>query len=135
MNTGNSRAGVPAASVMVGAVLVALAGCASVSDVTKERVTRSETAVNQAQQTLGNSEAGAVELQRAKDNLQRAKEAVNKNDDKAAAGYAQQAQLDAELSLAKAETANARKAADEMLSSIQTLRDEVSRGAAPRTPQ
>ena len=46
-----------------------LAGCGGVSDLTKERVARSETSVKQAEQTVGNSEQGAVELQRAKENL------------------------------------------------------------------
>ncbi len=48
-------------SLLFGATLCgSIAGCASVSDVTKDRVARSETAVQQAQQTVGNAEAGAL---------------------------------------------------------------------------
>jgi CHASE3 domain sensor protein len=52
-----------------------LAGCGGVSELTKERVARSETSVQQAQQTVGNSEQGAVELQRAKESLDQARRA------------------------------------------------------------
>jgi hypothetical protein len=104
-------------------------GCGgSITPLTKERVTRSENTVAQATQTLGNNEAGAIELQRAKDNLAQAKRAVEDKNDKRANQFAQQAQLDAELALAKADTASSRKAADEVLASIETLRNEAARG-------
>lgn len=119
------RAGLTAA----GALLVGvLAGCSSVSQTTKERVARSETTLQAAQQTVGRSEAGAVELQRAKDSLEQARAALNKKDAPKADKYAQLAQLDAELAVAKSQSAAARKAADELLASIQTLRQEAARG-------
>jgi hypothetical protein len=103
-------------------------GCGGgVSALTKEHVSRSETTVQQATQTLGNTEAGAIELQHAKDNLAQAKAAVEAKKDKAADRFASVAQLDAELALAKAQTASSRKAADEVLASIETLRNEASR--------
>lgn len=107
-----------------------LAGCSSVSEVTKERVARSETSLQQAQQTVGRSEAGAVELQRGKDNLEQAKVALSKKEGEKAERYAQLAQLDAELAVSKSQSAAARKAADELLASIQTLRQEAARGQA-----
>ena len=59
------------------ALAVVAAGCSSgVSELTKDRVSRSEVAVQQAQQAIGNSESGAVELQHARDDLDRAKQAV-----------------------------------------------------------
>ena len=48
------------------------------SDLAKERVAQSETSVEQAQQTLGKSEHGAVELQQARDKLNAAKSALAK---------------------------------------------------------
>jgi hypothetical protein len=105
-----------------------LAGCSSVSEVTKERVARSESSLQQAKQTIGRSEAGAVELQRAQDNLEKAKAALNAKKPEPAERYAQLAQLDAELAIAKSQSAAARKAADELLASIQTLRQEAARG-------
>jgi len=114
-------------SVVGATVLVGLTACGGVSEVTKERVARSETAVQQAQQTVGNSEAGAVELQQAKEKLQQAQGALRRDNTEEAERLAAQAQLTAELSVAKAQSSQARKAADELLASIQTLRDEANR--------
>ena len=104
-----------------------LSGCGSVSDLTKERVARSETSVQQAQQALGNSESGAIELQRARDNAQQARQALNDKDGTKAERFATQAQLDSELAVAKSQSASARRAADEALASVQTLREEAAR--------
>lgn len=108
-----------------------LAGCGGISDLTKERVARSETSVQQAQQTVGNSEQGAVELQRAKENLDAARKAMKDGNESLTERYAQLAQLDAELAVSKSQTASARKAADEMLASIKQLRQEAERPTAP----
>lgn len=104
-----------------------LVGCGGVSELTKERVARSETAVQSATQTLGNSETGAVELQRAKDNLALAQAALKAKNEKSAERHAYQAQLSAELAVAKSQSGAARKAADEVLASIETLRREAAR--------
>ena len=114
---------------VLGALAVGVvAGCSSVPEVTKDRVARSETTVQQAEQTVGRSESGAVEIQRAKDNLEQARAALNKKQREPAERYAQLAQLDAELAIAKSQSAAARRAADELLASIKTLREEAARG-------
>ena len=110
-----------------------LAGCGGISDLTKERVARSETSVQQAQQTVGNSEQGAIELQRAKENLDGARQAMKDNDEKLAERHAQLAQLDAELAVSKSQSASARKAANEQLMSIKTLRHEAERSSGAPT--
>ena len=125
MKTPIFRAGL---SVLGALAVGVVAGCSSVPEVTKERVARGETTVQQAEQTIGRSEAGAVELQRAKDNLEQARAALNNEKPEPAERYAQLAQLDAELAVAKSQSAAARKAADELLASIKTLREEASRG-------
>jgi chromosome segregation ATPase len=113
---------------MVGLLSIGvLGGCSSVSDVTRERVARSESSFQQAQQTVGRSEAGALELQRAKDNLEQAKAHLAKKESQPAERYAQLAQLDSELAVSKSQSAAARKAADELMASIQQLRQEVQR--------
>jgi chromosome segregation ATPase len=127
MRTPNFRTGLPLVAVLTAGVLV---GCSSVSDVTKERVARSESTYQQAQQAVGRSEAGALELQRSKDNLEQAQAALAKKEGQKAERYAQLAQLDAELAVSKSQSAQARKAADELMASIQQLREEVSRGVA-----
>lgn len=130
MRTPIIRAGLLLGVLSVGV----LAGCSSVSEVTRERVARSESSLQQAQQAVGRSEAGAVELQRARDNLEQAKAALNKKEAQKAERYAQLAQLDAELAVAKSQSGAARRAADELMASIQTLRQEAARGMTPNQP-
>jgi Domain of unknown function (DUF4398) len=117
-------------SIIGAAAFSTLAGCGGVSEVTKERVARSETAVQQAQQTVGTSEAGAVELQQAKEKMEAARKELNRDNSAAAERFASQAQLTAELAIAKSQSAQARKAADELLASIETLRQEAARGTS-----
>lgn len=111
--------------------LLFLGGCGGVSEVTKERVARTETVVKQAQQSIGKSEAGAVELQRAQDTLAQAQRALKDKNEKQAERFAQHAQLDAELAVAKSQSTAARRAAEELQASLQTLREEASRTTSP----
>ncbi len=130
MKSWMSRAVVPLSLTITAGLLAA---CGGVSDLTRERVGRSETAVQQAQQTIGNSEQGAVELQRAKDSLERARGALKDQNEQQATRYAQLAQLDAELAVSKSQSASARRAADELLASIKQLRQESER-SSPTQP-
>ena len=104
-----------------------LSACSSVSDLAKERVAQSEASVQQAQQTLGKSEHGAVELQQARDKLNAAKSALGKGQGPEAERLAAQAHLYAELAVAKSQSADARTAANEVLASLETLRQETER--------
>lgn len=97
------------------------------SDLAKERVAQSDTSVEQARQTLGKSEHGTVELQQARDKLDAAKSALAKKDWKEAERAAAQAHLLAELAVAKSQSAAARKSADEVLASLEILRQETER--------
>ena len=114
----------------VGAATLVMLGACTASKATKEAVARADTRFQQAQQALGNSEGGAVELQRASNHLEQAKKAVKGGDDKPAQRHAQQAELDVELAVAKAQNATARKAAAELQASIQQLRQETERPTA-----
>ena len=98
------------------------------SDLAKERVAQSDTSVEQAQQTLGKSEHGAVALQQAREKLNAAKSALTKKEWKEAERAAAQAHLFAELAVAKSQSADARKSADELLASLEMLRQETERG-------
>jgi outer membrane murein-binding lipoprotein Lpp len=106
--------------------LALLAGCTA-TKATKEAVAKAETQVQQVQAALGNNEASALDVQRAKDHLAQAKQAVDKGDDKPAVFHAKLAELDAELAVAKQQHATARKSADELQASIQQLRQESQR--------
>jgi predicted nucleic acid-binding Zn-ribbon protein len=108
-------------------ILGALSACSSVSDLQKERVAKSDTSVEQAQQTVGRSEHGAVELQQARDKLDAAKSALASGQGEAAERAAAQAHLYAELAVAKSQSADARKSANEVLTSLETLRQETER--------
>jgi hypothetical protein len=123
-----SRAGLPVLFVVAG-----LIGCGGVSEMTKDRVARSETAVKQAQQNLGNSEVGAVELQQATEHLEQARRAIDGKKEEPALRHAQQAELTAELAVAKAQSASAARAAEELQASLRTLREEAARGSTTAT--
>ena len=115
-------------AVLLGIGMVAvLSACSSVSPLAKERVAQSETSVQQARQTIGNSEQGTVELQQAKDQLDVAKSALAKGQEQQAERSAAQAHLYAELAVAKSQSAEARRAANEALASVETLRQETER--------
>lgn len=114
-------------------VIGVLGACSDVSELTKERVARSEVVVQQAQQAVGASESGATELQAARTNLAAAQSALTKRDNRAAERNAAQAQLHAELAAAKTESSSARRAAEEVLASSETLRQEAER--ATPTPR
>lgn len=115
-------------AVTVGASLLATLGaCTDMSALTKERVAQSDTSVQQAQQAVGRSEAGAIELQQAKDKLSEAKTALASKQPKAAEHSAAQAHLYAELAIAKSQSASARQAAEEVLASLEVLRTETER--------
>jgi hypothetical protein len=92
-------------------------------------VAKGDTSVQQAQQTLGQSEHGAIELQQAKDKIAAAKSAVAKQQDREAQRLAAQAHLYAELAIAKSQSATTRKSADEVLASVETLRQEAERNS------
>lgn len=108
-------------------MLAVLSACGGVSALTKERVSQGDTSVQQAQQTLGNSEHGAMELQQAKEKIAAAKSALARGQQQQAERSAAQAHLYAELAVAKSQSATARKAADEVLASVETLRQEAER--------
>jgi hypothetical protein len=105
----------------------ALAGCSGVSDLTKERVSQSSATIRQSEQTLGGAEAGAVELQRAKDHQQAAQNALARANEKDAQQSAALAGLHAQLAVAQSQSAEAKRAAAEVLATTQTLRQESER--------
>ncbi|MFL6578242.1 MAG: DUF4398 domain-containing protein, partial [Povalibacter sp.] len=97
------------------ATLATLTACGGVSDLTRQQVARSETAVKQAEASVGNSEAGAVELQKARDTYAEAQKQLQAKNETRAQRLAVQAELEAQLATAKVQNAQARRAADELL--------------------
>ncbi|MET0988244.1 MAG: DUF4398 domain-containing protein [Steroidobacteraceae bacterium] len=113
-------------------MLGALSACGGISNLAEEHVAQSETSVQQAQQTLGQSEHGAVELQQAKEQLSAAKSAMADGRQQDAERAATQAHLYAQLAVAKSQSAIARKSADEVLASVESLRQETERPVPQR---
>jgi len=111
------------------AMLGTLTACGGVSELTRQQVARSETAVKQAETAVGRSEAGAVELQQARDTYAEAKRQLDAKNETRAQRLAVQAELEAQLATAKTQNAQARHAADELLASIQQLRQETERSS------
>lgn len=122
----SSHRKITALAVGVG-LLATLGACTNVSALTKERVAQSDASFQQAQQSVGRSEAGAIELQQARDKLDAAKAALANDRQQEAERAAAQAHLYAELAMAKSQSAGARKAADEVLASLEVLRSETER--------
>lgn len=114
--------------------LSVMAGCASTSESVKEEVARTEATVQQIQQSGATRDAGALELEQAKDKAARARRAMDKGDEKDALRLAEQARLDADLAQAKARSHSAQRSAEEVRTSIEQLRREAARpAAAPAT--
>lgn len=132
MSSSSERVNVVVAGLLSAGVLSMLAACGGISAATKERLAQTQTAVQQAQTTIGTSESGAVELQRAREHLAAAQGAADKGKEGEALRHATEAQLQAELSVAKSQSASARKAAADTLASIEALRKEAVREPARR---
>jgi len=132
MNTNVAHGSLP---TLFAAALILLAGCGGVSEMTKDRVARSETAVRQAQQAIGTSESGAVELQDARNQLELARRAIEDGNNEPAVRHAQRAELAAELAVAKSQSAAARASAEEVRASTRALKEEAERGSPTATDQ
>jgi hypothetical protein len=110
-----------------------LGACASVPPPT-EQMAVSSAALNHA---VG-ADAGALapaEMSLARDKMARAEQAVAAKEYERALVLAQQAQLDAQLAEAKAETVKSRRAADALVDASRALREEMSRQTPITAPR
>jgi hypothetical protein len=105
-------------------VAVLAGGCAGTPPT--EKVEVAEAAVRQAD-TRGAGEEAALELRLARDKLERARVAMAQERYVTARRLAEQAQVDALLAEAKAQSAAALASAREMQDSIESLRGEAQR--------
>jgi hypothetical protein len=106
--------------------VLAAAGCAGTPPT--EKVEVAEAAVRQAD-TRGAAEDAALELRLARDKLERARVAMADERYVTARRLAEQAQVDALLAEAKAQSAAALESAHEMRDSIESLRGEAQRAS------
>lgn len=118
--------------LILAAMGAAVTGCASTPDPAPD-IARAAARVEQAQQA-GAAEAAGLELKTANDNLRLAREAVADGDEKEAVDLARRAEADAGLAEAKARRLASERAAAEVQSATEALRNEAERVKQPAPP-
>jgi hypothetical protein len=112
------------------------ASCAGAPERPVEQLTRAKTLIDQAEKT-GASRFAAAELERARSKLSAAETAASEGEQETARQLATEAALDAEYAAALAKAGEARKAAEEVEKSVESLREESTRrpdGSVPDRP-
>jgi Domain of unknown function (DUF4398) len=109
----------------IGLAAAVMAGCASVPAPT-EQIAVSKAAVANAV-GAGGPEFAPAEMRTAQEKLDRANQAMAAQDYERARWLAEQAQVDAQLAVAKAGSAKAQQAANALQEDTRVLREELSR--------
>jgi hypothetical protein len=125
----SSAVSLPAAmrSAALISLVFVLGACATTAAPTAQLAV-SSAAVARAE-SAGGTEFASVELRSAREKLDRANAAVAAKNFDGARMLAHEAQVDAQLAQAKAESTKARRAADELTESNRVLRNELERKA------
>lgn len=118
----------PNMTPLAAAVLLA-AGCGGTAERPDQDLARAEAGISQAEQG-GAEQYGAIELQSARDKLERARAAVAEEEMATAERLAEQAALDADLAAARTRSGKAELAVKELENSIAVLREELARSRA-----
>lgn len=95
-----------------------------------DKIAVAKAAIEHAEQA-GGPEAAPVQMASARDKLALAQKANAKHDDKPAAAWADQANIDAQVAEATAAQVRSSKAAVEFDASMRTLRQEANRASQP----
>ena len=119
----------PWMSVLLICTALGVVGCAGKPPL--ETLSQAELAVQEANQITA-SQYAPVDLQTAREQLDRAKQAMDDEEYDEARRLAEQALVNAQLAEAKAGAEKARQAAAELQKSIQTLRAELERTTTSR---
>jgi peptidoglycan hydrolase CwlO-like protein len=118
---------------VIAALTIAGSGCASGRDGQRssaqrpEEITRASATVDAAEKA-GAYEHGSVELNSARRKLSDAEKALQDGDREVAAWLGQEADLDAQLAMAKARNAEMQSAVTQLNESIRALQEEAGRG-------
>ena len=107
--------------------VLSVAGCSTVGP-PKDSVAAAELAVQQANKSKA-PQYSPLELRMAADKLEEAKRAMNKKEYTLARRLAEEALVDAQVAEAKVASEDARRAANDMRESIETLRREAERSS------
>jgi len=111
---------------MTFAALPMLGACSSAYTPATAQIAVSSAAVNNAN-SAGAQQYAPGDMAAAQDKMIRARKAMDNKDYKLADSLATQAQADAKLAQSKADSANARIAADALQEDIRVLREELNR--------
>lgn len=112
-------------NAIAGAVLLAMAGCASLPAPT-EQLALANAEVSQAQ-SAGSAEYAPVELRTAQSKLEQAQRAMQNKDYLQAKRWAEEAEVDAKLARTKTQSAKAQKTVAELQEGIRVLQTEIQR--------
>ena len=114
-------------------MVLMLAACASSPPAAP--VIETSAASVDAARSAGATELAAVEMNSARAKLDRARALSQSGNQREATRLAHEADVDAQLARARANTERSKRAVAELDASLQSLRDEISRGTPPsRTP-
>lgn len=104
-------------------VLLFMGACATTNPPT-QKLTETETVIRQADQ-IGAGDYAPLEIRQARQKLEQARAAYNREDYDEAARLAEQARVDAELAQIKTLSGKSQKAVRELRESIRVLREEI----------
>lgn len=130
----NTLQRVLASAGLLAVVAFGLGACATPPPPPNEQMAVSAAAIQNAV-AAGAAELAPAELSVARDKMNRATQAAAAGEPVRAMSLAQQAQADAKLAEAKAESAKSKKAADALDDAARALREEMARKAATTTPR
>ena len=108
--------------------VIAFIGCSTVRP-PEENIAKADLAVREANQTKAQQYA-PLELQLARDNLEKARKAMKDEDYVVARRLSDKALVDAQLAETKANTEESKRVANEIRESLETLRREINRETA-----
>ena len=109
----------------IGCAAAFIGGCASLPPPTEQLAVSKSALANAV--SAGGNEYAAVEMRTAQEKMERASQAVAKEDYEHARWLAEEAQADARLAEKKANSAKAQKAAIAMQDDIRVLGEEINR--------
>jgi len=110
-------------------VCLAAVGCASEGPKPNDELTKAHTVVEQADKGGTAQRYAAADLQRAHDELSDADRLSGQKKYDEARAFAQRAEVDADLAVARGSSAEQRKAAEDVMKANDALRQEAGRNA------
>ncbi len=116
-----------ASAMLPVALVLGLSGCATVAPPPVEQMAVSRSAVERVSASPNVADAAPVEMQQARQKLERAQRAMNDKDYALARRMAEEAEVDARVAEARTSSARGERALIEVQGSIRALQEEINR--------